>query len=150
MALPIPRFHEDARAGQLYLERAAEISQEARGYAQAHRIRPDREDRVRIAAFGIDVQVAFCHPEASLFVPGAVEDSQRTLRWLYTNLDRITGLVFSLDTHRVFQIFHPAWWVDAAGKHPAPFTPIFHEEVRAGKWIPIAHPRECLEYTKKL
>jgi nicotinamidase-related amidase len=55
-----------------------------------------------------------------------------------------------MDTHRVFQIFHPAWWIDQDGKHPAPFTPIFHEDVRSGKWSPIAHPMEAQEYTKKL
>jgi len=33
----------------------------------------------RIAAFGIDAQIGFCIPGASLFVPGAVEDTQRTV-----------------------------------------------------------------------
>jgi nicotinamidase-related amidase len=150
MALPIPRFHEDARAGQLYLERAAEISQEARAYAQAHRIRPAREDRVRIAAFGIDVQVAFCTPGASLFVPGAVEDTQRALRWLYTNLDRVSELVFSLDTHRAFQIFHPAWWQDAEGKPPPSLTPITSADIRAGRWRPTRHAEESLAYCERL
>src|SRR5262249_33109409 len=60
------------------------------------------------------------------------------------------ALFFSMDTHRVFQIFHPAWWVDANGHHPGPFTPIFHEEVRAGRWVALRHPAESLEYTKKL
>jgi nicotinamidase-related amidase len=150
MALPIPRFHEDARAGQLYLERSAEIAQEARTYAEAHRIRPAREDRLRIAAFGIDVQVAFCTPGASLFVPGAVEDTQRALRWLYSHLDRITELVFSLDTHRAFQIFHPSWWQDAAGLPPPPLTPISSADVRAGRWRPTRHPEESLAYCQRL
>ena len=105
---------------------------------------------MRIAAFGIDCQVGFCTPGASLFVPGAVDDTRRTIDWLYRHMDRITGMCFSLDTHRAFQIFHPAFWVDEKGNHPAPLTPVFHEDVRSGKWTPIAHPRECLEYTKKL
>ena len=88
----------------------------------------------RIAAFGIDVQVAFCSPGASLFVPGAVEDTQRALRWLYSHLDRVTELVFSLDTHRAFQIFHPAWWRDAEGRPPAPLSVITAADVRAGRW----------------
>ncbi|MFL5347023.1 MAG: nicotinamidase [Hyalangium sp.] len=150
MALPLPRFHEDARAGQLYLERAAEISQEARRYAEANRIRPAREDGVRIAAFGIDVQVAFCTPGASLFVQGAVEDTQRALRWLYSNLDRVTGLVFSLDTHRAFQIFHPSWWQDAEGKPPPPLTPITAADIRSGRWRPTRHPEESLAYCERL
>ncbi|MFY0529563.1 nicotinamidase [Archangium gephyra] len=150
MPLPLPEFHDDKRVGTLYLERAALVTEEARRYALAHQVKPAREDRQRIAAFGIDVQVAFCQPEASLFVPGAVEDSQRALRWLYTHLDRITGLVFSLDTHRVFQVFHPAWWQDAEGRNPAPMTPITSADIRSGKWRPTRYSQESLAYCERL
>src|SRR6218665_274208 len=87
MPLPLPTFPEGPRVGELFLERAARVTDEGRRYAVEHRVRPAREDRLRIPAFGIDTPVAFCHPEARLFVPGAVEDAQRTLRWLYPNLD---------------------------------------------------------------
>ncbi|ADO73990.1 hypothetical protein [Stigmatella aurantiaca] len=150
MPLPMPRFHEDSLAGQLYLERGATVAEEARRYAAEHRLRPAREDSVRIAAFGIDVQVAFCTPGASLFVPGAVEDTQRTLRWLYGGLDRLTELVFSLDTHRAFQIFHPAWWQDAEGRPPPPLSVITAGDVRAGRWRPTRHPEESLAYCERL
>lgn len=141
-----PRFYDDKKVADVWIERAALVAEEA----EAAGMTPASQDKFRIAAFGIDCQVGFCTPGASLFVPGAVEDSRRTLDWLYRNMAQITGLHFSLDTHRVFQIFHPAFWVDKDGKHPAPFTPIFYEEVRAGRYTPIAHPKECLEYTKKL
>ncbi|WP_164010475.1 nicotinamidase [Pyxidicoccus trucidator] len=150
MPLPMPRFHEDARAGQLQLERGAEVAEEARRYAAEHRIRPAREDTLRIAAFGIDVQVAFCTPGASLFVPGAVEDTQRALRFLYSHLDRLTELVFSLDTHRAFQIFHPAWWRDAEGRPPAPLSVITSADVRAGRWQATRFPEESLAYCERL
>ncbi|MBU8897736.1 nicotinamidase [Corallococcus sp. H22C18031201] len=148
--LPMPRFHDDARVSQLYLERAAEVAEEARRYAAEHRIRPAREDAVRIAAFGIDAQVAFCTPGASLFVPGAVEDTQRTLRWLHGHLDRLTALVFSLDTHRAFQIFHPAWWRDARGLPPPALTVITADAVRSGVWTATRHPEESLAYCERL
>ena len=150
MPLPMPRFHEDARAGQLQLERGAEVAEEARRYVAEHRIRPAHEDTLRIAAFGIDVQVAFCTPGASLFVPGAVEDTQRALRFLYSHLDRLTELVFSLDTHRVFQIFHPAWWRDAEGRPPAPLSVITVADVRAGRWQATRFPEESLAYCERL
>ncbi|MCK5796966.1 MAG: nicotinamidase [Deltaproteobacteria bacterium] len=150
MTLPIPSFYDDRRVGEIYLARAAEIEANARSFGKHHAIRPAGQDRFRIAAFGIDAQVGFASPGASLFVPGAVEDTQRVLRWLYTNLDQITGLHFSLDTHRIFQIFHPAWWIDAQGAHPAPLTPITVDDVRKGRWMAIAHPRESLEYCEKL
>jgi len=146
----MPRFYDPARVPDLHLERAALVADEALALRRSGKIRPSSEDKERIAAFGIDCQVGFCTPGASLFVPGAVEDTRRTIEWIYEHLGRITQIHFSLDTHRVFQIFHPAWWVDDEGKNPPPFTTITHADVRAGKWKPIAHPAECLEYTKKL
>ena len=150
MTLSNPSFYDRTRVASLYQERAALVADEAAVYRARHAIEPSSRDRFRIAAFGIDCQIGFCNPEASLFVPGAVEDTQRTVEWIYQHLDKLTGLHFSMDTHRVFQIFHPGWWVDAKGKHPAPFTPITHEDVRSGVWMPIAHPKEALEYCRRL
>src|SRR5262245_46309761 len=134
--LPAPAFYDPVNVRALHVERAAIVADAAEAFRKAHAIRPASEDRLRIAAFGIDTQVGFCMPEGSLFVPGAVEDTQRTLDFLYKNLDRITQLHFSLDTHHVFQIFHPAWWVDAEGKHPSPFTALTLKDVREGRFRP--------------
>ena len=150
MTTTFPKFYDPADVAKLYQERSALVAAEAEALRRAGKIEPSNTDRMRIAAFGIDCQVGFCNPEASLFVPGAVEDTRRTVEWIYRNLDKLTGLHFSMDTHRVFQIFHPAWWVNSDGEHPAPFTPITHEDVRSGKWMPIAHPKEALEYCRKL
>ena len=149
MLLP-PSFYDPSKVSAVYVERASLIAAIADDYRSKHHVAPSSQDEVRIAAFGIDAQIGFCTPGASLFVPGAVEDTQRTLDWLYRNLDRITQLYFSLDTHRVFQIFHPTWWVDADGNHPPPFTPITTKEVREGRWMPVMHAAECLEYVEKL
>ncbi|HVJ90092.1 MAG TPA: hypothetical protein VM580_09840 [Labilithrix sp.] len=148
--LPAPPFHDASKLSSVYIERAALIAEAADAYRKEHGILPASEDKLRIAAFGIDVQVAFCTPGASLFVPGAVEDTARTLAWLYGNLDKITELYFSLDAHSVFQIFHPAWWKDAEGRHPAPFTPITADDVRKGRYSPVHHPAESLEYVERL
>jgi nicotinamidase-related amidase len=148
--LSLPSFYDPARVGDVAIERAAIVAEAASAYAKTHRVKPAREDRLRIAAFGIDAQIGFCTPGASLFVPGAVEDTQRTIEWLYRNVDKVTEVVFSLDTHRVFQIFHPAFWVDADGNHPAPFTSITTKDVEASRWRPIARVAECLEYVQKL
>ncbi|MFO0678560.1 MAG: hypothetical protein U0169_18640 [Polyangiaceae bacterium] len=150
MTLPLPPFYEPDQASKIYVERAALVAETAEVFRTRHGVKPASTDRFRIAAFGIDVQIGFATPGASLFVPGATEDTRRTLGWLYANADVITGLHFSMDTHRVFQIFHPSFWVDADGKHPAPFTQIAHEDVRSGRWSPVAHPKECLEYVKRL
>jgi nicotinamidase-related amidase len=150
MPLPLPDFYEPDAVGDIYLERAALVAEAALAYRRQHRIAAAAQDTVRIAAFGTDCQVGFCTPGASLFVEGAVEDTQRTLAWLYRNLDRISALLFSLDTHRVFQIFHPAWWMDARGQHPAPLTVITADEVRRGVWTPVRDRAACIEYCEKL
>jgi len=148
--LPAPAFFDPALVPQLYVERGAVVAAEAERFRRAHGIRPAPEDRDRIAAFGIDVQVGFCMPGASLFVPGAVEDTTRTVAWLYRNLDRVTELFFSLDTHHAFQIFHPAWWVDAEGRPAAPLTAIRAADVRAGRYHATRAPEASLEYLDKL
>ena len=148
--MPLPSFYDSSKVRDIYVERVSLVADAADQYKKKTKIAPSAQDKLRIAAFGIDCQVGFCAPGASLFVPGAVEDTSRTIEWLYKNLDRITQVAFSLDTHRVFQIFHPAWWIDDEGKHPAPFTSISLADVREGKWKPVAHPAECLEYVKRL
>ncbi len=148
MTLPLPEFYSPEQVGEIYLERAAQVAQAADGYRRRHAITPARADTYRIAALGIDPQLGFCHPGASLYVPGAVEDTQRTLGWLYRNLDKLSGLYFSLDTHHVFQIFHPAWWTNADGEHPPPFTSITRQDVESGRWRP--KDPSAAEYTRQL
>src|SRR5258706_9378999 len=155
--MELPRFYDRAAVSTLYLERAALVTDVASEARARHAIPEAREDRERIAAFGIDCQVAFCTPGASLFVPGAVEDTVRAIEWLYRNLPRVTTLVLSLDTHSVHQIFHPAAWGDAEGRHPEPFTVISTDDVRRGRWIPALRPEAvddvralCLEYCEQL
>ena len=155
--MELPRFYDRVAVGTLYLERAALVTDAANEARARHRIPEARDDRERIGAFGIDCQVAFCTPGASLFVPGAVEDTVRAIEWLYRNLPRVTTLVLSLDTHSVHQIFHPAAWVDAEGRHPEPFTVISTDDVRRGRWIPALRPEAvadvralCLEYCEQL
>lgn len=150
MRLSLPSYYQPTDLEKIYTERAARVSDEAAEARKKLPIKPAGQDKLKIAAFGIDVQIGFCTPGSSLFVPGAVEDTARAVEWIYRNLDQITGLHFSLDTHRVFQIFHPAWWTDKDGQPPAPLTPITYDEVRRGDWTPIAHPRESLEYTRQL
>lgn len=157
MTAPLPSHYDRAAVGTLYLERATLVAEAALDYRQRHGIRDSAHDRLKIAAFGIDCQVAFCLPGASLFVPGAVEDTVRAVEWLYRHLERITTLVLSMDTHTVHQVFHPASWVDAEGEHPAPFTVITAADVRQRRWRPVLRVegvkdarRFFLEYCERL
>ncbi len=147
----LPAFFDAEAVTPLRLPRYAEI-EAAATLARAAGVRPAEEDTRRVAVFGIDCQVGFCTPGASLFVPGADADMSRAATFILRNAARITRLIFSLDTHTAYQIFHPAFWRDAAGAPPAPLTAISAAEVRAGRWRPAdpAHDAWALAYCEAL
>lgn len=105
-----------------------EIAAEAERYRQEHLKSINFKDE-NIALFVVDAQIGFCNPQASMFVTGAVEDISRICKFIYASADKLAKLYFSLDTHKTFQIFHSAFWIDAAGKRPKPFTTITAEAV---------------------
>jgi nicotinamidase-related amidase len=137
--LPLPPFFKPDRVEQVwrvpYQERAAMAEQ----WAIAHHIPPASSDRLRTCLLLIDVQNTFCLPEFELFVAGqsgrgAIEDNQHLCEFIYRNLAEITEIVATMDTHQAMQIFHPVFWVDAAGRHPQSHTSIHWEDIQAGIW----------------
>ena len=147
---PIPRYFEPGKTDEIWIERAQDIADIAKEYRQRHNIAPAVQDKTKIAVFGIDAQIGFVNSAGSLSVPGAIDDVNRAVEFIYRNIGRITSLQFSMDTHRVFQIFHPAFWVDAAGNNPPPFTPITTDDIRNGKWRAIHNPKLAYEYCETL
>ena len=140
MGLPLPTSATPAAAGRVFRVPYQERAAQARAFAAEHGLRPAAEDRTRIALLLVDVQNTFCLPEFELFVAGrsgrgAIEDSERISVFLYRNLDRVTEVVVTLDTHTAAQIFHPVFWVDARGEHPPPHTVISAEDVESGRWL---------------
>ena len=67
----------------------------------------------------IDPQIDF-HEGGSLAVGGAKKDSERLIQ-LITSKPPAKSVV-SLDTHTPNHIGHAAFWVDASGNNPSPFT----------------------------
>ncbi|MGE5127118.1 MAG: isochorismatase [Betaproteobacteria bacterium] len=137
--LPLPPFVEPGASERVFRVPYEERAAQARAWASTHGVRPAAEDRRRTALLLVDVQNTFCLPEFELFVAGrsgrgAVEDCGRITSLLYRNLDRVTQVVATLDTHGAAQIFHPLFWVDAAGEHPAPHTVISAADVESGRW----------------
>ncbi|MDQ7990223.1 MAG: cysteine hydrolase [Candidatus Dactylopiibacterium sp.] len=104
----------------------------------------------------IDAQNDFCDlPEAAcpvrdgqrllpaLPVAGAHDDMLRLAGFIDTQAARLDAICLTLDSHHHFDIGHPAFWCDASGMAPPPFTPIHAADVRAGHWLPrAAHARE--------
>lgn len=106
-------------------------------------------DEQKVLFIGIDFQNDFLK-NGELAVPNSHKDVENTLRFLYENLEKITTIAISLDTHNAQQIFHPSWWVDQDGNHPEPYTIISEEDIRAGKWSAVEKQEESLEYVHQL
>jgi nicotinamidase-related amidase len=141
VSLPLPEHFDPARVGQVFRVPYAERARQAREFARSHAIAPAWRDARRVGLVLVDVQNTFCLPEFELFVAGrsgtgAVDDSLRTCEFVYANLDRLSQITATLDTHSAAQIFHPVFWVDAHGAHPAPHTVISLDDVRAKRWQP--------------
>ena len=102
---------------------------------------PARRQRQKpICLLIIDAQNTFCLPEFELFVggrsgSGAVDDNLRLCEFIYRNLNAITTIAPTMDTHTAMQIFHPIFWINEAGEHPLPAaTSITLEDVQQGIW----------------
>lgn len=96
----------------------------------------------------IDAQYDF-HEGGTLAVPGAREDTKRTTEFIYKWAHKISSILVSLDTHTITQIFHPAFWFDKNGNHPAPYTVITLEDVRLGKYTSL-YINEAIKYLEGL
>jgi len=141
-----PAFYDPGRIGSLFYPDVAAI---AAGAAAAG-LPPAGDGELNVHLLVVDMQVDFCHPGGSLYVPGALGDIRRTIEFIYRNAGRISRISCSLDSHLPRQIFTPSWWSDGAGRHPAPFTIISAEDVRAGRWHAVVEPEWSARYVELL
>lgn len=146
--LPYPEFfrpfiNNPEVAGMVYLTREEEVAAQARAFRETHGIKPASLDASEnggtVAVIPVDVQVGFCAPPdvqlgrtasgldlpwtpsgGSLFVPGAPGDTYRGSKFILDNLQYISAVFPSLDTHRVYQIFHADFWRSTTTKAPPP------------------------------
>ena len=138
-SLPIPDFFAPDHVGEVWRVPYEERAVQAQAWAQTHGIQSADADRPRLCLLAIDVQNTFCIPGFELFVggasgQGAVDDTRRLCEFVYRNLDQITEIVPTMDTHRAVQIFHAAFWIDAHGQMPAPMTMVTLDDVHNGRW----------------
>ncbi|PMB11011.1 isochorismatase [Fischerella thermalis CCMEE 5273] len=123
--LPIPPHFNPETVGAVWRVPYQQRAAAAQTWTKQHEIKPASEDKTRICLLLIDVQNTFCIPEFELFVGGksgngAVDDNVRLCEFIYRNLGIITKIIPTLDTHTAMQIFHPIFWMNAAGEHPIP------------------------------
>ena len=137
--LPLPPHYDPEKVDKVWRVPYEQRAQEARQWAQGHRISPAARDQFKIGLFAVDVQNTFCVPDFELFVGGrsgrgAVDDNRRLVEFIYRNLEYISEITATMDTHQAIQIFHAIFLVGENGEHPAPYTLITAEDVRQGRW----------------
>ena len=167
--LPIPDHFDTKKVSKVWRVPYQERAAEAKEWAKKYSIQPAANDKNRICLLIIDAQNTFCLPEFELFVggrsgSGAVDDNLRLCEFIYRNLNAITTIAPTMDTHTAMQIFHPIFWINEAGEHPLPAaTSITLEYVQQGIWKvnpAVAHSiangnysalqKHALHYVKKL
>jgi nicotinamidase-related amidase len=137
--LPIPDFYDPEKVGTVYRVDYANLSTRAPAYRQMHGLLLSASDRRKVWLLLVDVQNTFCIPGFELYVggrsgTGAVDDNRRLAEFIYRNLGSLTHISATMDTHNAVQIFHPLFFVNAAGEHPAPYTDIHAADLESGKW----------------
>lgn len=169
MQLQIPEYFDAKKVSEVWRVPYQQRAAEAKDWAAKHNIQPAAADNSRICLLIIDAQNTFCLPEFELFVggrsgTGAIDDNLRLCEFIYRNLNSITTIAPTMDTHTAMQIFHPIFWINAAGEHPLPAaTLITLEDVEKGIWKVnpavadsiaagnyAALEKHCLHYVKKL
>lgn len=162
----IPSWHNASRCGTLRFPELQRAAMDGAAFGKANGIKKCQkwqDDSPSIVLSVIDCQLDFIHPEGALCVPGAVQDTDRLARFIYSNTAHISHIVASLDTHYLFQVFHAFNWMAgtkpssrangqpyAAGEHPDPFTIISAKDVRDDVWRPLRFPVKMGEYLEKL
>lgn len=166
--LPLPSFYDPDNVvnDERWIDYGA-LQAAALEHRATHGLRPVSTDRKKVGLLVIDAQNTFCHPKGELFVAGesgrgAIDDSIRTTEFIYRNLGIISGIDCTLDTHRMYAVFHPSFLVNDKGEHPAPFTQVTYADVVNRVWVPspfmvsalgiglMAAERHLRDYTEKL
>ncbi|MEW5909429.1 MAG: isochorismatase [Thermodesulfobacteriota bacterium] len=147
--LPIPPHFDPDQVDRVWKVPYQLRAEKARLWAKMHSIPPASEDRVRICLLLVDVQNTFCIPGFELYVggssgTGAVDDNRRLCRFIYRNLNVISQITPTMDTHFPLQIFHTIIFMDKNGNHPAPFSLISVKEIEEGVWRFNPHAAKSL------
>ena len=153
-----PTFYDQSKVGTLFLPRIKQVEKEADSL-QLSAAANDKPGN-RIALLIIDMQIDFCHQLGELYVPGAEEDIRRLCSWILDNIEKLTAIFGSLDSHLLFQIFFRSWWQLQNGQKPDYFTEVYKDEpanrhsltkcINNGEIRPSIDPIASIDYTEKL
>lgn len=136
--LPIPTFFDPRNAEKWeYSPDQPKLMVDADAWAKKHSIKPSSTDQKKVHLLLIDEQKDFCFPKGSLYVggrsgTGAMDDNRRVAEFIYKNMQVITDITCTMDTHMPNQIFFPSFWQDANGAPLSPFRFIEAEQIKSG------------------
>jgi nicotinamidase-related amidase len=150
--LPLPEYYDPRSVGEIWRVDYQIRARDAHRWREQHRLCPAAQDKHRIALLLVDVQNTFCIPDFELFVAGrggdgAVADNARLCPFIYRNLNRISTICPTLDTHQAMQIFHNLLLINTQGQHPEPFTTVTVDDLEAGIWRFNPAAAEALDIT---
>ncbi len=140
--LPLPVFYDHNSASRFgYHPKSDVVFTAAEEWRRSNDIKPAGADKNHVHLLLIDVQKDFCHPEGALFVAGrsgrgAVDDSRRIAELIYRNLDVLTAITTTMDTHFSHQIFFPSFWVDREGTALTAHRTITTKDIDSGEVRP--------------
>ncbi len=141
--LPLPAHYDpkNNRRSEYFVRDVRGLQKEAEDWRRRHAITPAGGDRARLHLLVIDDQVDFTFPDGALFVAGrsgtgAMDAQQRLVEFVYRNLQRITELTCTMDTHLPYQVFFSSAHLKDDGTSPEPHTMISAEDYRKGKYRP--------------
>ena len=137
--LKIPPHFKPEKVGKVWKVEYQEMAADAENWANEHNISPSSSDKFKVCLLVVDMQNTFCVPGYELFVAGrsgngAVDDTKRLCEFIYRNLNVITEIIPTMDTHLSLQIFHSIFLVNDKGENPPPLSLISAEDVQKGVW----------------
>ena len=90
--------------------------------------------------------------EPKLAVEGGWENAVNTASFINKNIESISKVILTFDTHEKYDVAHSLFWENEKGEQPEPFTIISHNDVKEGVWMPVDKNlyHNMIDYTRKL
>jgi len=137
--LSIPPHFNPQRVAEVWKVAYQSLAEAAEKWSKQNKLQRASQDKLRITLLLVDVQNTFCIPGFELYVAGtsgtgAVDDNRRLCDFIYRNLNVVTQICPTMDTHQAMQIFHCIFLVNDKGEHPAPYTLITVDDIEKGIW----------------
>lgn len=87
--------------------------------------------------------------KGSLAIEGAVNDINNIIHFIYNNLESLSNIYITLDTHYYDSIFFQSFWKNN-NDYVSPFTEVTLEKIENKEIIPVVDKDLQIEYVKQL